>query len=308
MLCGSPLAAYQAAELLGLSRSIFRAFRGDSSDLSHIQLLDTGPDLTRADLNPQRPTRNAGRSQLAAINEAFALVKESRSYALVTAPVSKARIASCGLPGAKKFRGHTEWLEALDAAKSSTMCFAAPQLATTLVTTHVPLRLVARKLTASNVAEATTRLARFLIGTHPLPKTGNRVPRIAVCSLNPHAGESELLGFEESSAIIPGIRLARRRLRKTALVEGPIGAETAYRKAYRGHFDGVVAMYHDQATIPMKLVAFGQAVNVTLGLSRIRTSVDHGTAYDIAWQGKAEPEGMTAAIDLALQLLSPDID
>jgi 4-hydroxythreonine-4-phosphate dehydrogenase len=131
---------------------------------------------------------------------------------------------------------------------------------------------------------------------------GRAKPRLAVCSLNPHAGESELLGAEEQHAISPGIALARRSLRGRAVLAGPLGAETAYRLAYTGTYDAVVAMYHDQATIPMKLVAFGEAVNVTMGLSVIRTSVDHGTGYDIAWQNLADSRGMLAAIELATRL------
>ena len=133
---------------------------------------------------------------------------------------------------------------------------------------------------------------------------GKKRPEIAVCSLNPHAGESELLGAEERRAILPGIRGAQRRVGRRAHFLGPIGAETAFRKAAAGVYQGVVAMYHDQATIPMKLLAFGDAVNVTMGLSFVRTSVDHGTAYDIAWTGVADAGGMRAALDLARRLVA----
>ena len=137
-------------------------------------------------------------------------------------------------------------------------------------------------------------------------RLGKRRQRIAVAGLNPHAGEQGLLGSEETATIAPGIALGRKRIvraRLGASVEGPIGAETAIRKAYAGSYDAVVAMYHDQATIPMKLVAFGDAVNVTMGLSIVRTSVDHGTAYDIAWSGQADAAGMSAALELALKLV-----
>ena len=122
-----------------------------------------------------------------------------------------------------------------------------------------------------------------------------------MAGLNPHAGESGLLGTEETTAIELGISLARLRLKQervAATIVGPVRSETAFRKAKAGDFDGVVAMYHDQATIPMKLVSFGEAVNVMLGLPIVRTSVDHGTAYDIAGSGKADPLGMLAAVDL----------
>jgi 4-hydroxythreonine-4-phosphate dehydrogenase len=148
------------------------------------------------------------------------------------------------------------------------------------------------------VAKSSVELARLLL------QLGVNRPKLAVASLNPHAGESELLGREEARAITPGIRQAQRTLGRAAVVSGPVGAETAFRKAHAGAFDGVVAMYHDQATIPMKLLAFGDAVNVTAGLSIVRTSVDHGTAYDIAWRGEADASGMLAALELAARLVA----
>ena len=230
-----------------------------------------------------------------AIETAFRLVKRHRGSALATAPVSKAAIATSGARGASKFAGHTEWLQHLDHAKTSVMCFVAPKLATSLVTTHVPLAKVPGLLTANGVAESAVWLARLLA------ELGRKRPRVAVASLNPHAGENEMFGKEESRAIAPGVALAQKRARG-ARIEGPIGAETAYRLAYAGVYDGVVAMYHDQATIPSKLLGFGEAVNVTLGLPIVRTSVDHGTAYDLAGTGRADPRGMCEAIDLAVQL------
>jgi 4-hydroxythreonine-4-phosphate dehydrogenase len=176
------------------------------------------------------------------------------------------------------------------------MCCVAPKIGTSLVTTHLPLSRVPRRLTPEGVARATVELARLMCGI------GVARPRLSVCALNPHAGESELLGAEEARAIAPGVSLARRSLAAKAHISGPIGAETAYRKAHGGDYDGVVAMYHDQATIPMKLIAFGRAVNVTMGLSIVRTSVDHGTGYDIAWQNRADPSGMLAAMQLARRL------
>ncbi len=296
VLVGSALAIQQAAELVGVARSRFEPYLGQPLRKSRLYLLDAGPSLRPRDLDPRRPTRAAGRSQLAAIDAAFDLVRAHPGAALVTGPVSKALIARCGAPGAEQFAGHTEWLQARDGARSAIMCFASPRLTTSLASTHLPLARVPSWLSPEQVGEASFQLAAFLIAL------GRTSPKLAVCSLNPHAGEGELLGDEERRAIVPGMQLARRRLRGRAALVGPIGAETAYRLAYAGAFDGVVAMYHDQATIPTKLVAFGSAVNVTLGLSRVRTSVDHGTAYDIAWQGKADSRGMAAALRLAQRL------
>lgn len=297
VLVGSELAIRRAAELVGVSGRRFERYEGQPPKPGRLYILDVGPALTERDLDPERPTRNTGRSQLAAVDAAFDLVRRSSRAALVTGPVSKALIARSGAPGAAGFKGHTEWLQARDGAPSAIMCFASPRLTTSLASTHLPLARVPGWLSPAQVAEATFQLALFL------RRLGRARPRLAVCSLNPHAGESELLGDEERRAIVPGIRLARRRLRDKATLTGPIGAESAYRLAYAGHYEGVVAMYHDQATIPTKLVAFGDAVNVTLGLSRVRTSVDHGTAYDIAWQGKADPNGMRAALRLAQRLV-----
>lgn len=297
VLAGSELAIRQAAELVGVSARRLETYRGQPLAPGKLYVLDAGPALTARDLDPRRPSPAAGRSQLLAIEAAFELVRQKPRSALVTGPVSKALIARCGLRRAKGFKGHTEWLQALDGAASAVMCFASPRLTTSLASTHLPLSRVPRWLTPARVAEATVQLALFL------RQLGIPRPHLAICSLNPHAGESELLGDEERRAIVPGIRQARTRLRGKAVLAGPIGAESAYRLAHAGKYDGVVAMYHDQATIPTKLVAFGDAVNVTLGLSRVRTSVDHGTAYDIAWQGKADDGGMLAALRLAQRLV-----
>ena len=297
VVVGSTLAIRKAAELVGVSARRFADYEGQRLEPGRLYVLDPGPALSERDLDPRRPSRAAGRSQLAAIDAAFDLVRRQRRSALVTGPVSKALLARCGAKGAEHFKGHTEWLQERDGAPSAIMCFASPRITTSLASTHLPLAAVPDFLTPDRVAEAAVQLALFL------RRLGHQKPRLAVCSLNPHAGESELLGDEERRAIVPGIRKAQRRLRQTAQLFGPVGAESAYRLADAGSYDGVVAMYHDQATIPTKLVAFGEAVNVTLGLSRVRTSVDHGTAYDIAWQGKADPNGMLAALRLAQQLV-----
>jgi len=298
VLVGSALAIQRAAALVGVAASRLVPYSGQTMRKGILYVLEAGPTLAERDLDPRRPTRKAGQSQLAAIDAAYDLVRASAGAALVTGPVSKALINGSGAPGAERFLGHTEWLQARDGAQSSVMCFTSPKLTTSLVSTHLPLAKVPGWLSPERVSEATVQLARFLA------QLGKKKPKLAVCSLNPHAGESELLGDEERLAIVPGVRLAKRRLGARAELTGPIGAESAYRLAYASRFDGVVAMYHDQATIPTKLVAFGDAVNVTLGLRIVRTSVDHGTAYDIAWQGKADDSGMRAALQLAARLLA----
>lgn len=258
-----------------------------------------------ADATPfGRPDRAAGAAQLAWIDQATDLVSHGTADALATGPVSKAAIAGSGAPGADAFRGHTEHLAGRLGAREVVMAFWSEALTVALVTTHLPLAAVPRAVDAAGVARATYWLARLVRDLE------GGVPRIAVAALNPHAGEGGLLGTEEETAIRPGVEAARTRLAGDAIeavVEGPLGAETALRLGVRRGgerpcFDGVVAMYHDQATIPSKLLGFGDAVNVSLGLPIVRTSVDHGTGHDIAGSGRADASGMRAAIRLAGRL------
>jgi 4-hydroxythreonine-4-phosphate dehydrogenase len=257
--------------------------------------------LAASDARPGVPSVRGGAAQLAWIDAACDLVQRRDASALVTGPVSKAAIARSGSPAAARFLGHTEHLQRRLHADEVVMAFATEAFTTALVTTHLPLARVSRAITPAAVASATFWLADLLARLAPRRQR----PRVAVASLNPHAGESGLLGREETKAILPGIALARRRAKRAGVaceIEGPIPAETAFRLAVRGDYAGVVAMYHDQATIPMKLVGFGEAVNVSLGLPIVRTSVDHGTAYDIAGRGVADARGMSLAMSLAVRL------
>ena len=296
VLVGDLAALRAAAEVVGIDPNRVVVFDGRSRGV--IPVLQVGPPLSARDRRPGHPGKRAGQAQLAYVNAAYDFATAAPGRALVTGPVSKSVIARSGSPGSDSFRGHTEWLRNRDGARTSIMCFVGRTLATSLATTHVPIANLSHVLTADCVADACFWLARLLGGL------GRKRPSLAVCSLNPHAGEGELFGSEERGAILPGIRAARRRLRGGAQLVGPIGAETAYRKARSGGFDGVVAMYHDQATIPMKLLEFGEAVNVTMGLSVVRTSVDHGTGYDIAGAGQASAQGMVSAMKLAARLVS----
>ena len=171
--------------------------------------------------------------------------------------------------------------------------FESPQLRVVLATVHIALADVPSALTQASL-EGTIQLA-----ARELPRYGVANPRIAVAGLNPHAGEHGLFGNEEEKAIVPAIAACRRR---GVDVSGPFSADTLFLRAHRGEFDVVVACYHDQGLIPVKLLAFGRAVNVTLGLPIVRTSVDHGTAFDIAGKGIADPESMIAAVLLAARL------
>jgi len=301
LLIGCSRVVLAAARLVGVERRVVlvddaRAVR----DLPAGSIAVWAPSRPlEAELRAGAPDRAAGAAQLAWIDEAMGLVAQGAAQALVTGPVSKHAIATSGAPGARSFRGHTEHLAERLGAREVVMAFWSDALVTALVTTHLPLAKVARAIRPEAVASTTYWLARLLRAL------GRRTPAIAVASLNPHAGEGGLLGREEIDAIAPGIVQAESRLAKDGLrasLTGPLGAETAYRRAAARDFDGVVAMYHDQATIPSKLVAFGDAVNVTLGLPILRTSVDHGTAYDVAWRRTADPRGMAGALALAARL------
>lgn len=242
------------------------------------------------------PDAESGRAQLAWVNQALDLVRYGQADALVTGPVSKHAIAVSGAPGSTAFRGHTEHLAERLGAGEPTMAFVSERLATALVTTHLALSKVPSAITAEGVARATVALATMLRRLRK-PRA-----RIVVAALNPHAGEGGLLGREEVERIAPGIELARERIGEAAAISGPIGAESAFRLAHDGAYDGVIAMYHDQATIACKLTGFGESVNVTLGLPIVRTSVDHGTAYDLAGTGRASARGMLEALELAARL------
>ncbi len=249
---------------------------------------------------PGRPTPEGGAAQLAWIDAALSAVTSGQADAIVTGPVSKSSIVSSGLA---TFRGHTEYLAARCGVKHVTMAFASEMFTTALVTTHLPLAKVPRAIDDTSVARALLNLGAYLA---PRVPPGSRA-RIAVCGLNPHAGEGGLLGHEELKigAGMVTAQAAFARLDLAVDVVGPLPAEAAFRAAKDGKYDGVLAMYHDQATIPMKLLGFGEAVNVTLGLPVVRTSVDHGTAYDQAGKGSADARGMLAALRLGAALSAP---
>ncbi|MGE3956616.1 MAG: 4-hydroxythreonine-4-phosphate dehydrogenase PdxA [Vicinamibacterales bacterium] len=209
--------------------------------------------------------------------------------AIATAPVNKEAFRLAGLHWA----GHTDLLAHLTGAADVAMMFHSDALRVVLATVHIALADVPRTITRALMAGTIRLVAR------ELPRFGIERPRIAVAGLNPHAGEHGLFGREELDHIVPAIDECRR---EGLTVEGPFPGDTVFVRAARGDFDVVVACYHDQGLIPVKLLAFGQAVNVTIGLPIVRTSVDHGTAFDIAGQGRADHGSMVAAVLLAAKL------
>ena len=234
---------------------------------------------------------SAGTGQAAydTIVRAVRAARAGEVEAIATAPISKLAFARAGLP----WKGHTDLLAHLCDAAPVAMLFHAPKLIVVLATVHVPLSEVPKLLTMSGLLETILLAARWL------PRFGFARPRLAVAGLNPHAGEDGVLGSEDEAVIRPAVAEASRH---GVHVSGPWPADTVFVRASRGEFDAVIACYHDQGLIPVKLLSFGQAVNVTIGLPIIRTSVDHGTAFDIAGQNIADPGSMIEAVRLAARL------
>jgi 4-hydroxythreonine-4-phosphate dehydrogenase len=232
----------------------------------------------------------AGKAAAGYIEAAVELCAAGNIDAIATAPINKRAL----FLGGYSFPGHTEFLAHLTGAEEYAMAFVAANLRIVLLSTHVPLAEAIRMVERD-------RLVKVIRLTHrELERWGIERPRVAVAALNPHGAEGGLFGVEEASEILPAIEASRRI--DDINVQGPFSADTVFLRASRGEFDAVVACYHDQAMIPVKCLSFGEAVNVTLGLPFIRTSVDHGTAFDIAGKGLAEHSSMVAAIKLAADL------
>src|SRR2546421_9308215 len=232
----------------------------------------------------------AGKAAAGYIEAAVELCAAGAIDAIATAPINKRAL----FLGGYSFPGHTEFLAHLTGIDDYAMGFVAANLRIVLISTHVPLSEAIRMVRRDRF-EKTIRLAH-----HELQRWRIERPRIAVAALNPHGAEGGLFGIEEASEIMPAIEACRAIDRIN--VQGPFSADTVFLRASRGEFDAVVACYHDQAMIPVKCLSFGEAVNITLGLPFIRTSVDHGTAFDIAGKGIAEHSSMVAAIKLAADL------
>jgi 4-phospho-D-threonate 3-dehydrogenase / 4-phospho-D-erythronate 3-dehydrogenase len=242
-------------------------------------------------VEPGIESGTAGKAAAGYIEAAVRLCAAGGVDAIATAPINKRAL----FLGGYSFPGHTEFLAHLTGAEEYAMAFVASNLRVVLISTHVPLAEAIRLVERDRIV----RVARL---THrELRRWGIERPRIAVAALNPHGAEGGLFGVEEASEIAPAVEECQQA--EGGLdVRGPFSADTVFLRASRGEFDAVVACYHDQAMIPVKCLSFGEAVNVTLGLPFIRTSVDHGTAFDIAGKGLAEHSSMVAAITLAAEL------
>lgn len=263
---------------------------GIDFDPDNIEILNLNTIKNPSKLKKGMPSEESGKAAYSYIKKAVELYNLGVIEAIVTCPISKWAIKMAGLP----WNGHTDMLAELTETENYAMAFYSEALKIVLATIHVPLKdvpyLIKKEKVINSVFFANKACAMLQIEN----------PRIAVCGLNPHAGEEGMLGREEIEEISPAIKEAK------ALginVSGPYPADSLFWRAYNGEFDIVVAMYHDQALAPFKLIAFEKGVNFTMGLPFIRTSPDHGTAYDIAWQGKASPTSLIEAIKLATRMV-----
>ena len=290
LLIGDAEHARRLNEQLGLKLSL-EDYAGKDKP-GRIFLCDPLPDALPADLLEGSPA--AARAAVAWVREGAERCLRDDLDALVTAPVNKEAIVRSG----QAFIGQTEYLSQLAGTDRTAMMLLGHDdrgrwLRVALATTHLPLKLVSEHLTQSKVEmviELTAQACRDL----GLPRA-----HVSVCGLNPHAGEGGEMGTEEQTTIRPAVQAARGR---RIDVVGPLSADALFYHALRGDYDAVVAMYHDQGLVPLKMIGFENGVNWTLGLPFIRTSPDHGTAYDIAGQGRANPSSMLAALRLAKQL------
>ncbi|HSV62156.1 MAG TPA: 4-hydroxythreonine-4-phosphate dehydrogenase PdxA [Chthoniobacterales bacterium] len=241
-----------------------------------------------------QPTTKTAEAAFAALEEAAQLARHGELDAVVTAPINKARMYEIGF----KFPGQTEFFAERSGTKNFAMLLTGGNLTVALVTVHLPLREAIAALRTDEIVRVGLLLHDFL------RRRGIETPRIAVAGLNPHAGESGALGREEFELIAPAVVELQSAIgnQQSAIIRGPFSPDTIFHHAANGAWDAVLCMYHDQGLIPLKLHAFHEGVNVTLGLPFPRTSPDHGTAFEIAGKNIARPDSMIAAINLAVKL------
>lgn len=242
-------------------------------------------------VHPGEPTLEGGRAMATYVVEAVRMIQSGELQAMTTGPINKLLMQQAGY----RFEGHTQLIASLTGTEDYAMMLAGERLRVSLATIHCGLKDVPRLLTTEAVFKTIAITAKALKRDF-----GFVSPRLAVAALNPHGGESGLFGAEEEEVIEPAVKRARKEGYRA---EGPFPADTLFHRAASGEFEAVVAMYHDQGLIPLKLLHFSDAVNVTLGLPIVRTSVDHGTAYDIAGKGRADASSLKAAVRLASRMV-----
>lgn len=285
-----------ASAVIGNLDILRRADKLLGADLTYVESLDGArdgavpvvhvPSQGQEEIRDGQLTAAGGEAAYQYIVKAVELALAGKIAVIVTAPLNKAALHAAG----HHFDGHTELLAHLSGAKSSFMLLASDKLSVVHVSTHVSLRGATERATTERV------LATIRAGNEHFKALGFARPRIAVAGMNPHCGEGGIFGTEEIDRINRAVELAQQ---EGIDAKGPISGDTVFYRALKGEFDLVVAQYHDQGHIPTKLIAFDTTVNVSLGLPIRRASVDHGTAFDIAWQGKASAVNMQAAVNYA---------
>jgi 4-hydroxythreonine-4-phosphate dehydrogenase len=292
---GDPAHFGRVSRALGLDVPVAEA-SVDNAEHVFAEALPIVPLQARVTGTPGEPSPADAAATIEAIERAVAMVADGSAGAVVTNPIAKEVLYAAGF----KHPGHTEFLGELalrhfDQHAHPVMMLWSPEFAVIPATIHIPLSAVPARLTRALLVKTAQIVAKDLAERFDITE-----PRLAFCGLNPHAGERGSIGREELEVIAPAIdELQRQGLRVT----GPFPADTLFHAAARSRYDAVIAMYHDQALIPIKTIAFDRAVNVTLGLPFVRTSPDHGTAFDIAGQGNADPSSLIAAIELAARLV-----
>lgn len=277
ILIGDSAALHSEEQITGMRLSDTAAQFHDAGSLPKDAVIMPG------ELRPEY-----GKAAAEYVRIATEMCLQGEAEAMVTAPLNKEAVSLSGM----LFTGHTEYIAQLCGAKDSRMLLASDRLSVIHVSTHTSLRKACNLDTA--------RIVRTIeLGHEAMRLLGHEDPRIAVCGLNPHAGEHGLFGTEDAEFIRPAVEICRNNGMR---IEGPASPDTVFVRALRGAHDLVVAMYHDQGHIPMKLIDFERTVNTSLGIPIIRTSVDHGTAFDIAGQNKADAENMKAAMRMAVTM------
>jgi 4-hydroxythreonine-4-phosphate dehydrogenase len=256
---------------------------------STIPVIDVG-DGIKADIQPGIPTKSSGRTAGAALERAVDLCMSEKIRAMVTAPVSKEALNL----GGYNFPGQTEMIALLSHSQQVVMMLVSEIMKVGLVTIHTGIKNIASQISKEKVIDKVSIIEASLRKDFKIDK-----PRLAVLGLNPHCGENGLIGDEEKEMIIPAIKEIKI---KNIQAEGPFPADAFFGNHSYKNFDAIVAMYHDQGLIPLKMSSFGKSVNFSAGLGLVRTSPDHGTAYDIAWQGKADLSSMLEAVKMAAKI------
>lgn len=286
VLIGSRAVFEETAGVIGIS------LEGLENRSKGVRVLNTGNfDVNK--MHKRAPAPEAGRASVESIFKGIELALAGEIDALVTAPISKEAVRMAGYP----YPGHTEMLKERTGSDRAVMMMVGPKnLRVSFVTIHVPLKEVPKLISTENILSTIMVTANSLEKLFDIPRLRQR---IGVCALNPHSGEGGWMGPEEREIITPAVELAQR---EGVSCSGPIASDVIFHKAIEGEFDAVIALYHDQGTIPIKLLAFDSGVNLTLGLPIVRTSPTHGTAFEIAGKGIANPGSMLEAVRMAGRL------